>query len=67
MPKSIYRPEYTVLRTQLRQARERAGLTQIDLSEAIGASQTYISHVERVSDGLTLSSSGISAGPWAWI
>lgn len=47
MPKSIYRPEYTVMRTQIRAARERAGLTQVDLSEAIGASQTYISHVER--------------------
>lgn len=47
MPKTLYRPENTLLRTQLRQAREAAGLTQVDLSEAIGKSQTFVSDVER--------------------
>lgn len=47
MPKTLYRPENTLLRTQLRQTREAAGLTQVDLSEAIGKSQTFVSDVER--------------------
>ena len=36
MPKTLYRPENTVLRNQLRSARQAAGLTQVDLSAAIG-------------------------------
>ena len=47
MPKTLHRPENTILRTQLRAAREAAGLTQIDLSDAIGKSQTFVSDVER--------------------
>lgn len=47
MPKTLYRPENTILRTQLRAAREAAGLTQVDLSDAIGKSQTFVSDVER--------------------
>lgn len=47
MPKTLYRPENTILRSQLRSAREAAGLTQVDLSEAIGKSQTFVSDVER--------------------
>ena len=47
MPKTLYRPENTILRTRLRNAREEAGLTQIDLSDAIGKSQTFVSDVER--------------------
>ena len=31
----------------LRDARERAGLTQVDVSSAIGKSQTFLSDVER--------------------
>jgi transcriptional regulator with XRE-family HTH domain len=47
MPKTLYRPENAVLRNLLRQARETAGLTQIDVSAAIGKSQTFVSDVER--------------------
>lgn len=47
MSKTLYRPENTVLRNQLRRAREAAGLTQVDLSDAIGKSQTFVSDVER--------------------
>ncbi|AXA84479.1 transcriptional regulator [Lysobacter oculi] len=47
MPKTLYRPENTILRNQLRSAREAAGLTQVDLSEAVGKSQTFVSDVER--------------------
>lgn len=47
MPKTLYRPENTILRTQLRRAREAASLTQLDLSDAIGKSQTFVSDVER--------------------
>ena len=47
MSKTLYRPENTVLRNQLRRARETAGLTQVDLSDAIGKSQTFVSDVER--------------------
>lgn len=47
MPKTLYRPENTILRNQLRSARQTVGLTQVDLSEAIGKSQTFVSDVER--------------------
>lgn len=47
MPKTLYRPENTVLRNQLRSARQAAGLTQVDLSASIGKSQTFVSDVER--------------------
>ena len=47
MPKTLYRPENTILRTQLRRAREASGLTQVDLSSAIGKSQSFVSDVER--------------------
>ena len=43
MSKTLYRPENTILRSQLRRAREAAGLTQVDLSDAIGKSQTFVS------------------------
>ena len=45
--KTIYRPENDLLRTQLRRARESAGLTQVDLSQAVGKSQTFVSDIER--------------------
>lgn len=47
MQKTLYRPENDLLREQLRAARESAGLTQVDLSAAIGKSQTFVSDVER--------------------
>ena len=51
MPKTLYRRENTVLRTQLRHARETAELTQVDLSDAIGKSQTFVS---------------AGSGAWTW-
>ncbi len=45
--KSIHRPEYTVLRRRLRTARENAGVTQVELSEALGRSQSFVSDIER--------------------
>ena len=47
MAKTLYRTENSVLREMLRDARERAGLTQVDVSSAIGKSQTFLSDVER--------------------
>jgi transcriptional regulator with XRE-family HTH domain len=47
MPKTIHRPEYDVLRRLLRQARLDAGVTQVDLSEALERSQSFVSDIER--------------------
>lgn len=47
MAKTLYRTENSVLRAMLRDARQRAGLTQVDVSEAVGKSQTFLSDVER--------------------
>lgn len=47
MAKTLYRTENTVLRAMLRDAREQAGLTQVDVSKSIGKSQTFLSDVER--------------------
>jgi transcriptional regulator with XRE-family HTH domain len=47
MAKTLYRTENSVLRRMLRDARERAGLTQVDVSKSIGKSQTFLSDVER--------------------
>lgn len=47
MAKTLYRTEDSVLRAMLRDAGERAGLTQIDVSAAVGKSQTFLSDVER--------------------
>jgi ribosome-binding protein aMBF1 (putative translation factor) len=47
MPKSIHRPEYDVLRSQLRKLREDAGVTQTELSMSLKRSQSFISDIER--------------------
>jgi transcriptional regulator with XRE-family HTH domain len=47
MPKSIHRPEYDVLRAQLRKLREGAGVTQTELSAGLKRSQSFISDIER--------------------
>ena len=47
MPKTIHRPEYEVLRRLVREARTSAGVTQVDLSSALGRSQSFISDIER--------------------
>jgi transcriptional regulator with XRE-family HTH domain len=47
MDKSIYTKEYAALLRLLRQAREKAGVTQVDLAERIQETQSYVSKVER--------------------
>jgi transcriptional regulator with XRE-family HTH domain len=47
MTKTIHRHEYQVLLRLLREQRESAGKTQIDCSQALGRSQSFISDVER--------------------
>lgn len=46
MPKTIYRPEHTVLLNLLRKHRKAAGLTQVDCSKALSRPQSFISDVE---------------------
>lgn len=47
MPDFTHRREYRALVDALRDARLGAGLTQTGLAEALGATQTFISKVER--------------------
>jgi transcriptional regulator with XRE-family HTH domain len=47
MEKSIYTREYAALLRLLREAREEAGLTQVDLAAALEKSQSFVSKVER--------------------
>jgi transcriptional regulator with XRE-family HTH domain len=47
MEKSIHSTRYAVLLRVLREARERAGLTQVQLAKRIGETQTFVSKCER--------------------
>jgi transcriptional regulator with XRE-family HTH domain len=47
MGKSIHSAEYKVFLAVLRKARERAELTQEDVANRLGKTQTYISKCER--------------------
>ena len=47
MEKSIFTREHKVFTEALRAAREKAGLTQVELSEKLGITQSYLSKVER--------------------
>ena len=47
MPKSINRSEYDVLRDLLREKRIASGWTQVDVSQRLGRSQSFVSDVER--------------------
>ncbi|HMO80362.1 MAG TPA: helix-turn-helix transcriptional regulator [Pyrinomonadaceae bacterium] len=47
MEKSIYSKEYSLFLEQLRNAREEKGLTQTELAERLGQTQSFISKVER--------------------
>lgn len=47
MEKSIYSKEYSLFLEQLRNAREEKGLTQIELAERLGQTQSFVSKVER--------------------
>jgi len=46
MPKTIYKPEHTVLLTILKKHRKAAGLTQVQCSKALGRPQSFMSDVE---------------------
>jgi transcriptional regulator with XRE-family HTH domain len=47
MEKSIHSARYAVFLKVLREARERAGLTQAELARKIGETQTFVSKCER--------------------
>jgi transcriptional regulator with XRE-family HTH domain len=43
---SIWSPSHTLLRTRLRELRERADITQVQLAARLGKPQSYVSKVE---------------------
>jgi transcriptional regulator with XRE-family HTH domain len=47
MAVSLYHADYEALRTLLREARLKAGLTQSQMAEALGVGQSYVSKLER--------------------
>ena len=47
MEKSIHTREYTAFLRLLKQAREDAGMTQVQLAEALDKTQSFVSKVER--------------------
>ena len=47
MAKSIYTQEYTTVTRLLRESRENAGLTQVELADQLGQSQSFVSKYER--------------------
>ena len=46
MPKTIYRPEHTVLLSLLKKHRKAVGLTQVQCSKALERPQSFMSDVE---------------------
>ena len=47
MAQSTHNPDYQLLLTVLKAARRRAGVSQIDLAERLGNTQTFVSKCER--------------------
>ena len=47
MEKTIYSREYSVVLRLLRAARDRAGITQVELAEKLGLTQSFVSKMER--------------------
>jgi len=47
MEKSIYSQEYSLFLELLRNARENKGLTQTEVAERLGQTQSFVSKVER--------------------
>lgn len=47
MPVSVHHPRYQALQAELAAVRRAAGLSQVELSEALGVGQSYVSKVER--------------------
>ncbi len=54
MEKTIYSREYAVVVRLLRKARERAGITQVELAKRIGLTQSQVSKIERGESRLDL-------------
>lgn len=46
MEKTIYTSEYAVVLRLLKEAREQAGLTQVDLAKKLRQSQSFVSKIE---------------------
>jgi len=46
VPKSLHTPAQRKLAALLRQAREEAGVRQVELAKALGRSQSFVSKVE---------------------
>lgn len=47
MAKTIHRAEYDIIRDLLREKRVDSGLTQVEVSQRMGRSQSFVSDVER--------------------
>jgi transcriptional regulator with XRE-family HTH domain len=47
MSVSVHHPHYAALRNQLKAMRESAGMTQNQLADAIGVTQSFVSKIER--------------------
>lgn len=47
MEKSIYSSEYSLFIESLRKAREEKGLTQTEVADRLGQTQSFVSKVER--------------------
>lgn len=47
MEKSTFTRDYQVLTELLRAVRQEAGITQVELAERLGETQSYVSKVER--------------------
>jgi transcriptional regulator with XRE-family HTH domain len=47
MEKSVHTREYTVLRRLLREVREAATVTQVELARRLGQTQSFVSKCER--------------------
>ena len=47
MEKTIHSPEYAVFLRIFRETRRRAGLTQIELADKVGRTQSFVSKCER--------------------
>lgn len=47
LEKTIYTDEYVVVLRLLKQAREAAGITQVDLAQRLGQTQSFVSKIER--------------------
>ena len=47
MTQSTHNPDYQLLLTVLKAARKRAGVSQVDLAERLGNTQTFVSKCER--------------------